>query len=97
MTRRGQGASDPHTRFTVVDLDRQLGALEPRRFAVWDHVASRFWKIHGRQVWTRVDDLIADFAAVWPDAARFHAVHQAQRDALVEQAFALGFPTKDDP
>jgi len=88
--------STPHTRFTVVDLGHQLGTREARRFAVWDHTVSRFWKINGHQTWLRIGDLIADFAAVWPDAAKFYEVHRAQRDALAEQAFALGFPTGDE-
>lgn len=79
------------TRFVVVDLGCQLGALEPRRFAVWDHTVSRFWKINGHQTWLCIGDLIADFTVVWPDAEKFYEVHRAQRDALAEQAFVLGF------
>jgi len=88
--------SDPRTRFTAVDLGHQLGALDDRKFAIWDHVVSRFWKIRGHQTWERISDLIADFDAVWPDDVKFHEVHRTQRDVLAEKAFALGFPTGEE-
>jgi hypothetical protein len=80
-------------RFVVVDLGTQIS--EERRFAVWDHTVSKFWKINGHHTWSRLDELTADFEKRWPDNVRFHEVHRKQHDRIAEQAFALGFPTSE--
>lgn len=76
-------------RFAVVDLGTQLDSH--RRFAVWDRTVSRFWKINNRQTWAFVDELVADFTAVFPDKEKFQDIFINQRDAITEQAFLLGF------
>jgi len=76
-------------RFIVVDLGTQIDAQ--RRFAVWDTIVSRFWKINNHQTWMFVDDLVADFTAVFPDQEKFQDIFIHQRDVIAEKAFLLGF------
>jgi hypothetical protein len=73
----------------VVDLGRQLdGAF--RRFAVWDAIVERFWKINNHQSWTSVAELSDDFVIRFP-GERFAEVHHNQRDVILKQAVAMGF------
>jgi hypothetical protein len=85
----GRRTAQPQERFVVVDLGTQIDAL--RRFAVWDTTVARFWKINNHQTWLFVDDLVADFAAVYPDKEKFQDIFNNQCATIAELAVILGF------